>query len=81
HILGRGENLLTVGGECLLLFGEVLLTDGLRRYRRHLLLGCLETSLEGIASTMGDEYMRSLLYHPAFTTEFREAAQKPEGGR
>ncbi|MBQ1887119.1 MAG: precorrin-4 C(11)-methyltransferase [Firmicutes bacterium] len=43
--------------------------------------GLTKTSLIIVGRCMGDEYMRSLLYHPAFTTEFREAAQKPEGGR
>lgn len=35
--------------------------------------GLKKTSLIIVGGCMGDEYMRSLLYHPAFTTEFREA--------
>ena len=43
HILGRGKNLLTIAGKRLLLFGKVLLTDGLSGCR-HLFLSCLQTS-------------------------------------
>ena len=32
-----------------------------------------KTSLIVVGGCLGDDYMRSLLYHPAFTTEFREA--------
>ena len=32
-----------------------------------------KTSLIIVGGCLGDDYMRSLLYHPAFTTEFREA--------
>lgn len=35
--------------------------------------GLKKTSLIIVGGCMGDEYMRSLLYHPGFTTEFREA--------
>ena len=38
--------------------------------------GLTKTSLIIVGGCMGDEYMRSLLYHPHFTTEFRQA--KPE---
>ena len=34
-----------------------------------------KTSLIVVGGCLGDEYMRSLLYHPGFTTEFREATQ------
>ncbi len=37
--------------------------------------GLTKTSLIIVGNCMGDEYMRSLLYHPSFTTEFREATQ------
>ena len=37
--------------------------------------GLTKTSLIIVGNCMGDEYMRSLLYHPGFTTEFREATQ------
>ena len=33
-----------------------------------------KTSLIVVGGCLGDDYMRSLLYHPAFTTEFREAS-------
>ena len=33
-----------------------------------------KTSLIVVGRCLGDDYMRSLLYHPAFTTEFREAS-------
>jgi precorrin-4/cobalt-precorrin-4 C11-methyltransferase len=35
--------------------------------------GLTKTSLIIVGGCMGDEYMRSLLYHPEFTTEFRTA--------
>ena len=35
--------------------------------------GLTKTSLIIVGNCMGDTYMRSLLYHPEFTTEFREA--------
>ena len=38
--------------------------------------GLTKTSLIIVGGCMGDDYMRSLLYHPHFTTEFRQA--KPE---
>ena len=34
-----------------------------------------KTSLIIVGGCMGDEYMRSLLYHPEFTTEFRKAKE------
>ena len=34
--------------------------------------GLYKTSLIVVGDCMGDEYMRSLLYHPHFTTEFRQ---------
>ena len=34
--------------------------------------GLTKTSLIIVGGCMGDEYMRSLLYHPHFTTEFRQ---------
>lgn len=37
--------------------------------------GLTKTSLIVVGRCMGDEYLRSLLYHPGFTTEFREATQ------
>lgn len=37
--------------------------------------GLTKTSLIIVGHCMGDEYLRSLLYHPGFTTEFREATQ------
>lgn len=37
--------------------------------------GLTKTSLIIVGGCMGDEYMRSLLYHPAFTTEFRKAKE------
>lgn len=37
--------------------------------------GLTKTSLIVVGGCLGDEYMRSLLYHPSFTTEFREATQ------
>ena len=35
--------------------------------------GLTKTSLIIVGNCMGETYMRSLLYHPGFTTEFREA--------
>ena len=37
--------------------------------------GLTKTSLIIVGNCMGDNYLRSLLYDPAFTTEFREAVQ------
>lgn len=37
--------------------------------------GLTKTSLIIVGNCMGDKYLRSLLYHPGFTTEFREATQ------
>lgn len=37
--------------------------------------GLTKTSLIIVGNCMGDKYLRSLLYHPGFTTEFREAIQ------
>ncbi len=37
--------------------------------------GLTKTSLIVVGDCMGDKYLRSLLYHPSFTTEFREATQ------
>ena len=37
--------------------------------------GLTKTSLIIVGNCMGDKYLRSLLYHPAFTTEFREASE------
>ena len=37
--------------------------------------GLSKTSLIIVGNCMGDTYLRSLLYHPGFTTEFREATQ------
>lgn len=34
-----------------------------------------KTSLIIVGNCLGEEYQRSLLYHPGFTTEFREASQ------
>ena len=34
-----------------------------------------KTSLIVVGGCLGDQYLRSLLYHPGFTTEFREATQ------
>ncbi len=34
-----------------------------------------KTSLIIVGDCMGDKYMRSLLYHPGFTTEYREATR------
>ncbi|HCB65066.1 MAG TPA: cobalt-precorrin-4 C(11)-methyltransferase, partial [Ruminococcaceae bacterium] len=32
-----------------------------------------KTALIIVGNCMGDEYLRSLLYHPGFSTEYREA--------
>lgn len=37
--------------------------------------GLTKTSLIVVGQCMGEHYLRSLLYHPGFTTEFREATQ------
>ncbi len=37
--------------------------------------GLTKTSLIIVGGCMGDEYLRSLLYHPGFTTEFRKAKE------
>ena len=37
--------------------------------------GLYKTSLIIVGKCMGDRYLRSLLYHPGFTTEFREATE------
>lgn len=37
--------------------------------------GLTKTSLIIVGDCMGDKYMRSLLYHPGFSTEFREASE------
>ena len=37
--------------------------------------GLTKTSLIIVGNCMGEQYLRSLLYHPGFTTEFREATQ------
>lgn len=37
--------------------------------------GLTKTSLIIVGNCMGDEYLRSLLYDPTFTTEFREATR------
>ena len=37
--------------------------------------GLTKTSLIVVGGCLGDTYLRSLLYHPGFTTEFREATQ------
>ena len=37
--------------------------------------GLTKTSLIVVGSCLGDNYLRSLLYHPDFTTEFRKGAQ------
>lgn len=37
--------------------------------------GLTKTSLIIVGNCMGNEYMRSLLYHPGFTTEYREATE------
>ena len=37
--------------------------------------GLTKTSLIVVGNCLGDSYLRSLLYHPDFTTEFRKGAQ------
>ena len=37
--------------------------------------GLTKTSLIIVGNCMGNQYMRSLLYHPGFTTEYREATE------
>lgn len=37
--------------------------------------GLTKTSLIIVGGCMGDEYLRSLLYHPGFTTEYRKAKE------
>ena len=37
--------------------------------------GLTKTSLIIVGNCMGDKYVRSLLYHPGFTPEFREASE------
>ncbi len=37
--------------------------------------GLTKTSLIIVGNCMGDQYLRSRLYHPSFSTEYREAAQ------
>ena len=37
--------------------------------------GLTKTSLIVVGNCLGDTYLRSLLYHPNFTTEFRKGAQ------
>ena len=37
--------------------------------------GLTKTSLIIVGNCMGDEYLRSMLYHPSFTTEYREASK------
>lgn len=37
--------------------------------------GLTKTSLIVVGGCMGDTYLRSFLYHPGFTTEFRKAAE------
>lgn len=37
--------------------------------------GLTKTSLIIVGNCMGEEYLRSMLYHPGFTTEFREATE------
>lgn len=37
--------------------------------------GLTKTALIIVGGCMGDSYLRSLLYHPGFSTEFREATQ------
>ena len=37
--------------------------------------GLTKTSLIIVGNCMGDKYLRSLLYHPGFTTEFRQATE------
>ena len=37
--------------------------------------GLTKTALIVVGDCLGQDYQRSLLYHPGFTTEFREATQ------
>lgn len=37
--------------------------------------GLKKTALIIVGNCMGDEYLRSMLYHPQFTTEYREATE------
>lgn len=37
--------------------------------------GLTKTSLIIVGNCMGDDYLRSMLYHPTFTTEYREATE------
>ena len=37
--------------------------------------GLTKTSLIIVGNCMGDQYLRSMLYHPTFTTEYREATK------
>ena len=37
--------------------------------------GLTKTSLIIVGNCMGDRYLRSMLYHPTFTTEYREATE------
>ena len=37
--------------------------------------GLTKTSLIVVGNCMGEQYLRSLLYHPSFTTEYREATE------
>ena len=37
--------------------------------------GLTKTSLIFVGNCMGDQYLRSMLYHPTFTTEYREATE------
>ena len=37
--------------------------------------GLTKTSLIIVGDCMGDEYLRSMLYHPSFSTEYREATK------
>ena len=37
--------------------------------------GLTKTSLIIVGNCMGDQYLRSMLYHPTFTTEYREATE------
>ena len=34
-----------------------------------------KTALIIVGNCLGDEYMRSMLYHPGFSTEYREATE------
>ena len=37
--------------------------------------GLTKTSMIIVGNCMGDQYLRSMLYHPTFTTEYREATE------